>query len=219
MGRRMDLMKCKLLPKLSTGDWKDFCDRFHFPTKELRRIQAIYQALLPLVDCYAYYSLKQDLPGISLSHYAYGFVTLGNGVDEFSELYLNHEQIQEAYIVDCISLLLLSKAYEDFAHMIEGKSSLYLEKLSFLGDDYPLDLLPQIYDNLNPGDISLTESNMLSPLKTATLILHLDTKRHAALNQLCNSCDTCKNFSCPSRKVSAKQIPRTYGAMQIFHKK
>ena len=83
-------MKCKLLPKLSTGDWKDFCDRFHFPAKELRRIQAIYQALLPLVDCYAYYSLKQDLPGISLSHYAYGFVTLGNGVDEFSELYLNH---------------------------------------------------------------------------------------------------------------------------------
>ena len=55
-------MKCKLLPKLSTGDWKDFCDRFHFPAKELRRIQAIYQALLPLVDCYAYYSLKQDLP-------------------------------------------------------------------------------------------------------------------------------------------------------------
>ena len=34
-------MKCKLLPKLSTGDWKDFCDRFHFPAKELRRIQAI----------------------------------------------------------------------------------------------------------------------------------------------------------------------------------
>lgn len=67
MERRMDLMKCKLLPKLSTGDWKDFCDRFHFPAKELRRIQAIYQALLPLVDCYAYYSLKQDLPEISLS--------------------------------------------------------------------------------------------------------------------------------------------------------
>lgn len=102
-------MKCKLMPKLSAGDWKDFCERFHFPAKELVRIQAIYQALLPLVDCYAYYSLEQDLPAISLSHYAYGFVTLGNGVDEFSELYLNHEQIQEAYIVDCISLLLLSK--------------------------------------------------------------------------------------------------------------
>ncbi|MBD8916119.1 MAG: hypothetical protein EGR77_09070 [Pseudobutyrivibrio sp.] len=212
-------MKCKLTPKLSASDWNDFCNRFHFPAKELARIQAIYQALLPLVDCYAYYSLKQDLPEISLSHYAYGFVTLGNGVDEFSELYLNHEQIQETYIVDCISLLLLSKAYENFAHMIENESNLYLEKLSFLGDDYPLDLLPQIYSKLSPDDISLSKSNMLSPLKTATLILHLNIKRHATLNQLCNSCDTCKNFSCPSRKVSAKQIPRTYGAMQIFHKK
>lgn len=215
----MKHMKCKLTPKLSASDWNDFCNRFHFPAKELARIQAIYQALLPLVDCYAYYSLKQDLPEISLSHYAYGFVTLGNGVDEFSELYLNHEQIQEAYIVDCISLLLLSKAYESFAHMIENESNLYLEKLSFLGDDYPLDLLPQIYSKLSPDGISLTKSNMLSPLKTATLILHLNTKRHATLNQLCNSCDTCKNFSCPSRKLSAKQISRTYGAMQIFHKK
>ena len=219
MVRRMKHMKCKLTPKLSASDWNDFCNRFHFPAKELARIQAIYQALLPLVDCYAYYSLKQDLPEISLSHYAYGFVTLGNGVDEFSELYLNHEQIQEAYIVDCISLLLLSKAYESFAHMIENESNLYLEKLSFLGDDYPLDLLPQIYSKLSPDGISLTKSNMLSPLKTATLILHLNTKRHATLNQLCNSCDTCKNFSCPSRKLSAKQISRTYGAMQIFHKK
>ena len=105
-------MKCKLTPGLSSGDWNEFCSRFHFPPDDLPHIQAIYTALLPLVESYAYYSLDQDLDWVSLPHYAYGFVTLGNGVDELSELYLNHEQIQEAYIVDCISLMLLSKAYE-----------------------------------------------------------------------------------------------------------
>ena len=115
-------MKCKLTPGLSSGDWNEFCSRFHFPPDDLPHIQAIYTALLPLVESYAYYSLAQDLDGVSLPHYAYGFVTLGNGVDELSELYLNHEQIQEAYIVDCISLMLLSKAYEEFAHVVERQS-------------------------------------------------------------------------------------------------
>ena len=182
-------MKCKLTPGLSSGDWNEVCSRFHFPPDDLPHIQAIYTALLPLVESYAYYSLAQDLDGVSLPHYAYGFVTLGNGVDELSELYLNHEQIQEAYIVDCISLMLLSKAYEEFAHVVERQSRLYLAELSFLR------------------------------LKTATLILHLDTTTHANLKQLCNTCATCRNFSCPSRKVTAPHLPHTYGAMQIFHTK
>ena len=212
-------MKCKLTPELSSGDWKDFCSRFHFASTDLPHIQAIYTALLPLVECYAYYSLDQDLDEVSLSHYAYGFVTLGTGLDELSELYLNHEQIQEAYIVDCISLVLLSKAYEEFAHVIENQTNLYPAELSFLGDTYSLDLLPQIYEHLAPDTILLTEGQMLRPLKTATLILHLDTIAHTDLKQLCNTCATCKNLSCPSRKASASPLPHTYGAMQIFHKK
>ena len=212
-------MKCKLTPELSSGDWKDFCSRFHFASTDLPHIQAIYTALLPLVECYAYYSLDQDLDEVSLSHYAYGFVTLGTGLDELSELYLNHEQIQEAYIVDCISLMLLSKAYEEFAHVIENQTNLYPAELSFLGDTYSLNLLPQIYERLAPDAIRLTEGLMLHPLKTATLILHLDTKAHTDPKQLCNTCATCKNLSCPSRKASASPLPHTYGAMQIFHKK
>ena len=212
-------MKCKLTPELSSGDWKDFCSRFHFASTDLPHIQAIYTALLPLVECYAYYSLDQDLDEVSLSHYAYGFVTLGTGLDELSELYLNHEQIQEAYIVDCISLVLLSKAYEEFAHMIENQTNLHLAELSFLGDTYSLDLLPQIYERLAPDAIRLTEGLMLRPLKTATLILHLDTIAHTDLKQLCNTCATCKNLSCPSRKASPSPLPHTYVAMQIFHKK
>ncbi len=168
----------------------NFRSRFHFPPDDLPHIQAIYTALLPLVESYAYYSLDQDLDWVSLPHYAYGFVTLGNGVDELSELYLNHEQIQEAYIVDCISLMLLSKAYEEFAHVVERQSRLYLAELSFLGDTYSLNLLPQIYGRLAPDGIQLTEGQMLRPLKTATLILHLDTTTHANLKHLCNTCAT-----------------------------
>ena len=212
-------MKCNLTPRLSSSDWKDFCSRFHFSSADLPHIQAIYTALLPLIESYAYYSLDQDLDEVSLSHYAYGFVTLGTGIDELSELYLSHEQIQEAYIVDCLSLMLLSQAYEEFAHVVKNQSHLYPVELSFLGDTYPLTLLPKIYAYLTPDAIQLTEGQMLRPLKTATLILHLDTKTHTNVKQLCNTCAACKNFSCPSRKAPASPLPHTYGAMQIFHRK
>ena len=212
-------MKCKLTPTLSAADWIDFCSRFHFSPDRLPHIQAIYTALLPLTDAAAYYSLDQDLNGIDLPHYAYGLVTLGAGVDELAELYLNHEQIEEAYIVDCISLLLLSKAYESLAQEVEAKSKLYSKELLFPGDRYPLELLPQIYGHLAPDTIRLTGGQMFRPLKTATLILHLDTKPLADPKQLCNTCASCKNFSCPSRKTESPvaSLPRTYGAMQIFH--
>lgn len=212
-------MKCKLNPRLSASDWNEFCERFHFPMTDVPYIKAIYMAMFPLIDAYAFYSLEQNLEEITLPHYAYGMVTLGTGMDEMAELYLSHEQIQEAYMIDCISLMLLSKAYEEFAHVIEEQSGLYLTELSFLGDTYSLDLLPQIYEQLAPDTIQFTEGQMLRPLKTATLILHLDTETHADVKQLCNTCENCKNFSCPSRKASAPTLPHTYGAMQIFHVK
>ena len=117
-------MKCKITPELSAKDWKEFCSRFHFDNDKLPLIRSIYTAMLPLVDAFAYYSIKQDLQRVSLAHYAYGLVTLGNGADELSELYLNHEQLEEAYIADCLSLMLLSNAYEQFAKTVEKDTCL-----------------------------------------------------------------------------------------------
>lgn len=209
-------MKVKLIPRLSAADWKDFCSRFHFASADLPRIKSIYTALLPLTEAYAYYSLNPDLNEVTLSSYAYGFVTLGNGVDELSELYLNHDQIEEAYIIDCLSLVLLSKAYEEFAQIVEKETNLHLAELSFLGDKYSLDLLPQIYESLAPENIKLTDGQMLMPLKTAALILALDTRAHSDIKKMCSSCAACKNLSCPSRKKQTTPLPHTYGAMQIF---
>lgn len=212
-------MKNKLNPRLSSSDWRELCERFHFPAEKLQYIQTIYTALLPLVDSYVYYSLTQDMDEIPFTNYAYGIVTLGNGVDQLSELYLNHEQLEEAYIVDCVSLMLLTRAYEEFAYLAEQETGLNLVELSFLGDTYSMDLLPKIYNNLEPASVTLTDGLMLWPLKTATLILRLDAKAASNRDQLCNSCAGCKNYSCPSRKASSQELPLTYGEMQIFHRK
>ena len=58
-------MKNKLNPRLSSSDWRELCERFHFPAEKLQYIQTIYTALLPLVDSYVYYSLTQDMDEIA----------------------------------------------------------------------------------------------------------------------------------------------------------
>lgn len=65
-------MKHKLTPRLSSGDRKEFCGHFHFPAEEMSNIRAIYTALFPLIEAYAYYSLDQDLDEVNFAHYAYG---------------------------------------------------------------------------------------------------------------------------------------------------
>ena len=92
--------------------------------------------------------------------------------------------------MDCVSLLLLSKAYAEFAHVIEDQSGLSLAELSFLGDTYSLDLLPQIYERLAPDAIGLTEGQMLLPLKTAYVISVQPVRIFPVLpeNLLCRIC-------------------------------
>ena len=47
-------MKRKITPELSSKDWKEFCSRFHFDNDKLPLIRALYTAMLPLVDAFAY---------------------------------------------------------------------------------------------------------------------------------------------------------------------
>ena len=68
-----------------------------------------------------------------------------------------------------------------------------------------------------PDGIRLTGSNMLMPLKTAALIIKLDSQKEKNITELCNTCASCKNLSCPSRKAPGPKLPHTYGAMQIFN--
>ena len=187
-------MKCKITPELSSKDWKEFCSRFHFDNDKLPLIRANPVLWNNMQRHPPMEALRCILPGVSLAHYAYGLVTLGNGADELSELYLNHEQLEEAYIADCLSLMLLSNAYEQFAKAVEEESSLYAIELSFLGDEYPLELLPEIFEHVSPDGIHLTGSNMLMPLKTAALIIKLDSQKQKNIKELCNTCANCKNL-------------------------
>lgn len=206
-----------LSPTLDDKDIKALMNRFHFDATDYALIKVMYQAMLPLVKAKAYYSFDK-IEEIKYKDYATCVISLGKGVDELSELYLSHEQVQEGYIIDCLGLELLSKAYEELLERLEEElNGLYVERLSFLGDDYPITLLPKLFEVTKPKEISYNDSFFMIPSKSASFILPLTSERKTNTKDLCNTCATCKNLSCPSRKGPKPVLPRTYGNMQIFH--
>lgn len=218
----------KLHPSLSEQELKHLANRFHFESKDLPELTALYKALLPLLDAKAYYEINCLSEPIEEENYYASLITLGQGIDDLTDLYLSHQQIGPAYMIDCIGLELLSKAYEEFVELLNSKASLsfgnqteapklYVTKLSFLGDQYPLEYLKDFFQKLNPRDMSLTDSLFITPSKSASLILPLSKQKQSEAKDLCNSCVTCNNYSCPSRKASKLALPKTYGNMQIFN--
>lgn len=211
-------MILNLEPRLSQKNIQAMLTRFHFEDKDAPKLEALYLALLPLLEAKAYYAYDCLGDKISCAKYAGVIVTLGKGVDELADLYLEHEQLAEAYMIDCLGLELLSMCYEDILHQLENATMLYAEKLSFLGDEYPLEVLPELMLSTGACDLSVNDAFFIRPTKSASLIIPLTETKKADATAICNTCSTCNNYSCPSRKAPSKSMPLTYGNLQIFKK-
>lgn len=58
---------------------------------------------------------------IQYEEYAIVFLTLGDGVDALQDVYLERKCLSEAYIIECVSLAILDKAYEEFVKQLQKK--------------------------------------------------------------------------------------------------
>lgn len=204
-------MKHNLSLSLSSQELKALAKRFHFEEKDFPLLEKTYHRLLPMIDAYFLFSFQDILPSVDFQSYCYGLVTLGKGIDELVTSCLEKESIQEAYMIDCISLGLLDNAYSQCKTIISEHTKLFVTELHFLGDFYPMDLLPIFFETLQPEGISVTSGNMLLPLKTVALILPLSEDSADAIC-MSHSCASCKNTGC-----SMRSRPQTYGVQEIFH--
>ena len=162
-------MKCKLTPQLSSDDWKDFCSRFHFSPADLPYIKSDLYRTSPTGGILCVLLPRSESgwdfpPSLCLwicdtwKWYRWAVRIISESWTDPGSLYRGLRQS-----------LLLSKAYAEFAHVIEDQSGLSLAELSFLGDTYSLDLLPQIYERLAPDAIGLTEGRCFCPSKQLRL--------------------------------------------------
>lgn len=218
---------------LTTENFKEIIRRYHFREEDLPMIEALHQSMMPLLQTKAYYRWKEKEEPILYERYAVVFLTLGDGIDRLQEVYLNKKCLSEAYMVECISLELLTKAYEEFVKRVQRETGKWAEKIDFLGDTYPMEMLPELYAEFDSIDIAYNESLVLTPSKSVVFLLPMSEEK---AENSCHICENCKNTECIFRKdnersrLGAGRMPKrknsildninnTYGYQRIFGSK
>jgi len=218
--------------KLNKEDINKLIEQFHFTEDDYEMLSIMHTVALTVSSTGVNWgdgnllNISDTAPYFSkLPHdFMIAAITLGKAFDDLINLYLENEKLREAYMLDCIGLKLLSKAYDSLINDIEDKTGKYIPKLIFPGDELPLSLNADICRVLNVKDIIPDqESFMLTPLKSACLILPLkeaseriDSKKRSS----CDICTDCKNTGCPFRAKTLKAKEGlnnlNYGYRRIF---
>lgn len=216
----------------NTEDLNHLIKHYHFREEDFGILQALSQVMTPLLQARAYYVWKKKGEIVSYEDYAVVFLTLGDGVDALQEVYLGRQCLSEAYMVECIALEMLMKAYEEFVKQVQRETGKWAVKIDFLGDTYPMELLPELYDGFDSMEITYNEKLVLSPGKSVVFLLPMSEKK---TKNPCHICENCSNKECIFRTESHQKEVRgrtdfqrraepsegvnTYGYQRIFGNK
>lgn len=213
--------------------------RYHFLEQDRESLSVLYQALLPLIRTEAFYiwnpvleveeiskcetvQPNADMENAKNEMRALVFLSLGKAMDEFQSLYMDAGRLQEAYMLECIGLELLTEAYEEFVKQVQQDTHQWAKRLEFVGDNCPLEALPGLYRQVfkEPGPIAYSEQCILSPKKSVAFFLIMSEKK--VDSKPCHICSQCKNTDCMFRQVvSDSEKPYTgnrysYGYQRFF---
>ena len=201
--------------------------RYHFSSADRGMLKSLAEAALPLTDGKAYYEIKDD------GAYALCVCTLGAYFDRLQSIYLDKDCISEGYMLDCIGLELLSFSYEQLIKYLQERYGKWAISMEFIGEKYPMEMLPELLREFDGSGISCNEEFMLSPLKSVLFFLSLSDKDVGA--KPCDICVNCGNVRCMFRKYDSerasvqsrpadialqkKQMQMSYGVSRIFSNK
>lgn len=187
-------MRLDLSLRLTDRELRECISRYHFTESDRITLAALQEAVLPLLKPRAYYASYEGEQEVAC------IVTLGEGLDLLQELYMREDALSEAYMLDCLGASLLQQAYEDFVAFLQKDKGRYVEKLIFLGEEYPLTLTPKLIA-LTGAEVHSSEDFVLTPRKSVSLILPMTDH---PVEGACHICRNCRNVTCSLRKYDNK---------------
>lgn len=203
------MQRLELELSLSTKQIKQVLRRYHFKDTDFSLLEQIYNGMLPLLraKAFAVWKWNKQLPQIDMEEFCTVFLTLGSAIDSYQDLYAQNVGVAEAYMIDCLAAELLQVAYEKTVEQIEKRSKRWVGKIIFLGEKYPMDLVPVLAGEMGEMEISYNECFVLSPRKSVVFLLPFsETKQE----DNCHICTQCKNLTCSQRKREGEVLPYGY---------
>lgn len=205
---------------LDDNDIDIFIDKYHFQEKDRTLIEKMYETLRQIIKVEMIYRLEnitanvqqiEVIESIDVGAQKGGIalVTLGNAVDELIDEYNARGEYSEGYMLDCLGLYVLSLAYRQLVKNINIEEKCRVTKLDFIGDKYPLSMVPDVFEKLDimgRQDITFSKEYMIKPLKSTTMVLEIadmyaTEMSETEITQVCHICASCNNLNCPVREV------------------
>lgn len=197
---------------LDEGCIDAFIRRYHFNDNEKAEIIRIYRKIAPRVHAIFHHIIEEDEEG---KKSALVVASLGRAIDEFQNNLLEKGNIQEAYIVDCLGLDLLSLAYEKIDEKLHESTGLYAGGYQFAGSDgFSLESIPEAMKKLGQKKIRYNDAFVLVPKKSVVFRTQLFEKQQEKHSK-CSSCSAEKCVYRTSEYAGATRVLKDNADVKI----
>ena len=174
----------------------DFSRRYHFKEQDKSEIEKLYIKASPRVHAQFHYCLLNnkgealEKENTKAAKQALVVVTLGQAFDVLQDSFLSgtEENIHKAYILDCIGLELLARAYGEVDKKLHELTGMYAGHYIFAGEDkLPMSEVPRLMGLLGQKLVTYNEAYVLVPKKSVLFTAPL-LKEPVHKLGLCNMC-------------------------------
>ena len=200
---------------LDENCFSDFIKRYHFNEEDKKEIIKLYRKVHPRVHAIFHYIVEDDKESGKVATVV---ASLGRAFDEYQNVLVRQQDIHGAYIVDCLGLELLSKAYDQIDAKIHEMTGLYTGGYTFAGSkEIPLEELPAIMKKLGQKKIRYNEAYVLVPKKSVLFTTRLYEKEQESHSK-CAGCNA-KNCSMRMEEYKGKLVDEAEVETKPAHEK
>ena len=206
---------------LDENCFSDFIKRYHFNEEDKNEIIKLYRKVHPRVHAIFHHIVEEDENGGKVATVV---ASLGRAFDEYQNVLVRQQDIHGAYIVDCLGLELLSKAYDQIDVKIHEMTGLYAGGYIYAGSkEFPLEEIPVVMKKLGQKKIRYNEAYMLLPKKSVLFTTKLYDKKQESHSK----CAECNAVNCSMRvekykashvdnEAETKASPKEKGLIHLY---
>ncbi len=202
--------------------------KYHYDPEEYPTLKQLAEQMVPCLETEAGWQdrdCEETFPEGERSFLAVG-ITLGKGIDELQENYLQDELLTESYMIEVLSSELLLKSYQAYTEWVAAHRDLHVARLHFLGAEGApgLENLPTLLRELKLP-VACNEAYCMIPKKSVVFYAELTKDVFTKCAGICLGCGRrdCPNRmeekeSFPLRFADMTDRPLSYGYARIFSK-
>lgn len=199
-------------------DRTDICGRYHFGDTGPVLLQEVYEEFLAGIGAAVYYEILEGAENGKKE--AWVIVTLGSRPDEAQEKLMAAGRLSEAYMVECLSMELLTAACGKADRLLHEKSGLWCGAYLFPGVQSPIEELRQLFTVLKPEEVRYNSAYALVPQKSVAYRVPLLSGRPERGRRE-ETCAGCNRKDCSARCLQAWESGAAaknlnYGYRRIF---